>query len=323
MNRLAFLLVLLISLTYRAHSQDIAWYNTDSLLTDFSKNEKIAQILINAGAIYSHAGIDTANISLTAFKVAYLEKQMIDKRAIHIRHRHRYKNKKIISIVDYTKKSNAMRFATIDLSNKKMLFDTLVSQGSGKGDKKNDKYHTPVFFSNTENSETSSLGMIVTKKARQPENPCHFCKYTLTVKHKCTIILLGMEKGINDNVKRRDIVMHTTGSADLGSSAKNELGIDDLNYRMATNECKCYHTGDDGRIKGVAAYASACGLTENNGYIGQSNGCLVLPEDHHIEIMNTIKKKSLVFIYSNVIFDSTNYFKDSPVIRKIIKYAGK
>lgn len=317
-------LILFVSMSLATLSQEPTYYNTDSLLTVLSKNEKINQILIAAERIYSDAHIDTANISLNAFKIACLEKCLIDNRAIHIRHRHRYKNRKIISITDYTKKGNTMRFATIDLVNSKLLHDTLVSQGSGKNPKRNDKYHIPIFFSNTVNSELSSLGLIVTRKARQTDEACHLCKYAITQKHKDVIILEGMERGINDNVKKRDIVMHTTGSKDFSDPAsKEELNIRDENYRVDSGNCKCYHTGDDGTIKGIAAYASACGLTENNGYPGQSNGCLVLPEDHHIEIMETIKKKSLIFIYSNVIFDGTNYFEDSPIMKKIVRYANK
>lgn len=69
-------------------------------------------------------------------------------------------------------------------------------------------------------------------------------------------------------MKKRDIVMHTTGSADLGGEAKKALKIKDDNYRVAPGECKCYRTGDDGNPKGIAAYASAWGITENGGYMG-------------------------------------------------------
>jgi hypothetical protein len=320
----ALCLILLSATAFVAPAQQDSWYNTDSLLTILAKNDKIHQVLIAAEMIYNHTGLDTANISLAAFKVAYLEKRLIDQRAIRIKHRHRYRNKKIITVIDYTKKGNAMRFATIDLANQRLLYDSLVSQGSGKNDTRNDKFHVPVFFGNVVNSEVSSLGLMATKKARQTDNPCHLCKYAATVRHKDVIILEGLEKGINDNVKKRDIVIHTTGSKDFSDAAsKEELNINDPNYRVAENECKCYHTYDDGKVKGIAAYASACGLTENNGYIGQSNGCLVLPEDHHVEIMEKIKRKSLIFIYSNVISDGTNYFENSPIIKKIIRFATR
>ncbi len=322
MRRVCILMIFLTT-AYAAYCQQEHWYNTDSLLNALSKNTRINKILTEAGVIYASTGLNDSSISPIAFKVAYLEKRLIDQRRIHVRHRHLYKNRAIISIADYTKTGNQRRFATIDVVNGKLLFDTLLSQGSGKGALRNDKYKLPVYFSNTVNSELSSLGLIVTKRARQPENPCHYCKYAISQKHKCSVILVGMERRVNNNIRKRDIVIHTTGSAELGKSARKELGITDDNYRVAGTECTCYRTGDDGKVKGIAAYASACGISDNNGYMGQSNGCLVLPEDDHVAIMGTINKRSLIFIYSNVISEGTNYFKDSPLIRKIARYANK
>lgn len=319
-----FLLLIIIVLAIRcSYAQEYSRYNTDSLISVLAQNAKIHKILIDGRNLYDDIGLDTANISRTAFMLAYLEKRMIDHRRIHIRKRHWYKNKKILTVVDFTKQGNMRRFATIDIRHRKLLFDTLVSQGSGNGTKRNDKYKIPVFFSNTPNSEVSSLGMILTWRARQPENPCHFCKFALTNPHKCTIILQGLEPGINDNVKIRDIVMHTTGSIDPGTDGKEYLGIEDSNYRVNPSECKCYRTGDDGSVKRVGAYASACGLAENNDYIGQSNGCLVLPEDDHVAIMKTIRRRSLIFMYSDVVTDGYNYFRDSHIIAKICKYANR
>ncbi|MCD6013534.1 MAG: hypothetical protein K0Q79_3396 [Flavipsychrobacter sp.] len=319
----ALLLAILSIFTCQGFCQQVTWYNTDSLLADLSRNEKINQILLDASSICKEVQLDTANISLAAFKLAYLEKRMIDERKIRIKHRRWYRNKNIISIVDYTKKGNLSRFAILDLKNRKLLFDTLVSQGSGKQPTRNDKYHIPTYFSNTVNSEVSSLGMIVTQKARQTKTPCHLCKYAATQKHKDVIVLRGIEKGINDHVKKRDIVMHTTGSADLGVNTIKELGVRDANYTVKSSECKCYRTVDGGNVKGIAAYASTCGLAENGGYMGQSNGCLVLPEECHIGIMEVVKQKSLIFIYSNVETGDYSYFRDSPIILKILKYSKK
>ncbi len=180
MARVALLSLLLSLFTNLGFSQNVALYNTDSLLSSLSGNGQINRILHSAETIYKDTGIDTSNISLACFKVAYLQKQMIDERLIRIRHRRRYRNKRIITVVDYSKKGNRARFATIDLMNHKLLFDTLVSQGSGKSPAKNDKYLVPIYFSNVVNSEVSSLGLIATQKARQTHNPCHLCNYALS-----------------------------------------------------------------------------------------------------------------------------------------------
>lgn len=316
--RFVCLLITVFATAPPADGQNIGLYNTDSLINVLSKTEQTKDVIQRADEIYRHTSLDTANISFDAFRVAYLEKYLIDKRMVHIRHRHRYRNRRLLTIVDFTKKGNARRFAVVDIKSERLLFDTLVSQGSGKGEKRNNKFEVPKFFSNTINSELSSLGMLGTRKARQTENPCHLCKYAATRKHKDVIILEGLEKGINDNARKRDIVIHTTGSADL-RSAKG-LPTDDSNYKVVPSECKCYHTNDEGMLSRIACYASTCGLAENNGYIGQSNGCLVLPEEDHIEIMQVIRKKSLIFIYSNAISGNYSYFECSPVIKALLRH---
>lgn len=295
------------------------WYNTDSLLVRLSYSKTIKQVLTTAADIYVHAGIDTADISLQAFKIAYLEKWMVDKGKYHVNPQ-LYKKKNILTVVDYTRPSNARRFLTVDLKGRKILYDTLVAQGSGRGDYRNDKYCLPVYFSNRLNSECSSPGLIVTTRGTHPDNPCHLCKYTLSRKHDCVVVLEGLEKGINDNLLARDVVVHTTGSASFGAdSLRLMLGIKDTAYRVVPENCECCVSSLAGAVRSASIYACDCGIAENGGYIGQSNGCLVLPEEDHIDIMRTIKDGSLIFIYTNAIFGPNNYFVNSPIIKKAIK----
>lgn len=294
------------------------WYTTDSLLSRLSRNKQIKRELQIAGGIYTQAHIDTANISEQAFKIAFLEKWAVDKGIFRITGG-KYKKKQILSVVDYTKLSNARRFITIDLLHKKILYDTLVAQGSGRGERKNDKYCLPVYFSNEINSECSSPGLLVATKGTHPDNPCHLCKYTLAKKHDCVAVLEGLERNINDHILPRDVVVHTTGSLGFNNSVWKKLHITDTAYRVIPESCECCLSGPNGNIRGTSLYASDCGLAENGGYIGQSNGCLALPEEQHIGIIRAIKNGSLIFIYTNVIKDETNYFRDSPIIKKLIK----
>ena len=77
----------------------------------------------------------------------------------------------------------------IDLKNKKLLFHTLTAHGKNSGD---------VFarnFSNTPNSNQSSLGFYVTGN-------------TYHGKHGISLKLHGVESGINDKAEVRAIVMH-------------------------------------------------------------------------------------------------------------------
>lgn len=59
MRRLALLSLLLSLCTNMGFSQNVAWYNTDSLLSSLSGNGQINRILHTAETIYKDAGIDT------------------------------------------------------------------------------------------------------------------------------------------------------------------------------------------------------------------------------------------------------------------------
>jgi hypothetical protein len=309
----------------KLHAQQPATsYNTDSLLHRLSGNKRIKQILHTATIIYKQAHIDTTDISPEAFQVAYLQKKFADNGQIHLAGLARYKKKRILTVVDYTRPGNRQRMVTVDLVKHKVLHQALVTQGSGTGEYKNDKYCLPTTFSNELNSQCSSPGLVVATRGTHPDNPCHLCRFTLTRPHDCVVVLEGLEPGINDNLLARDVVIHTTGSLGFTTAAQRaKLHIGDPGYCVTPEKCTCYTTSPGGGIKGTDAYASVCGIAENGGYMGQSNGCLVLPEENHIAMMQTVKNGSLIFIYTNAVTESTNYFRDSPIMKKIVKLAAR
>lgn len=98
-------------------------------------------------------------------------------------------NDRIISIVDFSKASNLKRLFVIDLKNYKVLFNTYVAHGvnSGKDFARQ--------FSNVVESNQSSLGFYRTAE-------------TYAGKHGYSLHLQGVERGINDNAYKRDIVIH-------------------------------------------------------------------------------------------------------------------
>lgn len=98
-------------------------------------------------------------------------------------------NNNIISIIDFTKPSFQKRLFIIDLKNYKVLFNTYVAHGMNSG------AAFASHFSNVPESNQSSLGFYVTSA-------------TYEGKHGYSLHLEGVEKGINDNANRRDIVMH-------------------------------------------------------------------------------------------------------------------
>jgi len=101
----------------------------------------------------------------------------------------RIANENIISIVDFSKPSSKKRLFIIDLKNCKILFNTYVAHGVNSGKE------FARQFSNIPESNQSSLGFYKTAD-------------TYIGKHGYSLHLFGVEKGINDNVYKRDIVIH-------------------------------------------------------------------------------------------------------------------
>jgi hypothetical protein len=99
------------------------------------------------------------------------------------------KRKNIITIIDYTKSSNEKRLFIIDLKKEKIIFDTYVSHGMNTGGE------YAVNFSNRINSKQSSVGFFETSNTYMGING-----YSMR--------LDGLEKGINDKARVRNIVFH-------------------------------------------------------------------------------------------------------------------
>jgi hypothetical protein len=104
--------------------------------------------------------------------------------------------KQMLTIIDYSKPSNERRLWVVDLKSNKVLFNTWVAHGKNSGKL------LPTSFSNDPGSLKSSLGVFVT--TRDPYMGDN--GYSLR--------LQGLERGINDNAYRRDIVVHGAWYAD-------------------------------------------------------------------------------------------------------------
>ena len=99
------------------------------------------------------------------------------------------KRKEILTVIDFTKPSTEERMFVLDMKNKKLLHKTVVSHGRNSGE----NYATS--FSNKVGSYQSSLGFYLTENTYQGKNG-----YSL--------VLDGLEKGVNDRARERAIVMH-------------------------------------------------------------------------------------------------------------------
>jgi hypothetical protein len=99
-------------------------------------------------------------------------------------------NPDIVTIIDYSQSSNQKRLYVIDLKNNKLLFNTYVAHGRRTGEE------FAKTFSNCGGSYQSSLGFYVTQ---QPVMGAHT---------GFALALDGVEKGFNDNARKRAIIMH-------------------------------------------------------------------------------------------------------------------
>ena len=105
------------------------------------------------------------------------------------------RKREVLTLIDFSRPSTAKRLFVFDMRERKELFSSVVSHGKNSGD----NYATS--FSNECGSYKSSLGFYLTESTYQGKNG-----YSL--------ILNGLEKGINDRARERAIVMHGAAYAD-------------------------------------------------------------------------------------------------------------
>ena len=119
--------------------------------------------------------------------------------------------KDVITIVDFSKPSVEKRLFAIDLINDTLLIKSYVSHGEGSGEK------YAIKFSNTHGSHQSTLGFYVTEKSYRGGNG-----YSMVVD--------GIEWGINEQVQWRGIVVH-------GADYADPVIIDSLGYLGMSEGC--------------------------------------------------------------------------------------
>ncbi len=98
-------------------------------------------------------------------------------------------NQRYLTIADFSKPSSEKRLFIIDINKMELVLQTLVAHGRNSG---------TLFakaFSNKNESYQSSLGFYITGDIYRG-------------KHGMSLQLSGIESGINDNAKKRAIVMH-------------------------------------------------------------------------------------------------------------------
>jgi hypothetical protein len=111
--------------------------------------------------------------------------------------------KSVVTIVDYTIPSTEPRLWVVDINKKTVIYHTHVAHGLGNGG------NIPERFSDRPGSKQASLGVFVTGQTYQGG-------------HGLSLVLHGLEKGINGNAERRRIVVH--GASYVNPSISEELG---------------------------------------------------------------------------------------------------
>ncbi len=140
---------------------------------------KLAKVVLedNEKRLYEEIGLN-GKLNYDVFKTALNGYNKIDGR-----------KKELLTIIDYSKPSTEKRFFVIDMDKKELLVYSHVSHGKNSGG------NIATSFSNKVSSNKSSLGFFLTENTYMGGNG-----YSL--------VLNGLEKGINDKAKDRYIVIH-------------------------------------------------------------------------------------------------------------------
>lgn len=140
--------------------------------------------------IYNGLNLKARGLSEAVFQMAL-------RGYFHLMEQGKIANDSILTIIDFSKPSTEKRLFVVDVRNMEVLFQTYVAHGMNSGTLYARK------FSNVPRSNMSSPGFYLTSGTYMGQNG-----YSLRLE--------GLEKGINDNARRRAIVMHGADYASTG-----------------------------------------------------------------------------------------------------------
>lgn len=132
--------------------------------------------------LHAYMGLEKYGLSLEVFKYAMTG-------YLALKQEGKVSDKDLLTIIDFSKPSTKKRFITLDLKHFTIKFHTYVSHGKNTGE------NLATSFSNVLHSNQSSLGFYVTGE-------------TYVGSKGYSLKLDGMEKGYNDKVRERAVVIH-------------------------------------------------------------------------------------------------------------------
>ena len=115
------------------------------------------------------------------------------------------KKREVLTLIDFSKPSTEERLYVFDMKHRRMLYSSVVSHGKNSGE------NYARSFSNKVGSYKSSLGFYLTSSTYQGKNG-----YSL--------LLDGLEKGVNDRARERAIVVHGASYANPSVAKGGRLG---------------------------------------------------------------------------------------------------
>ncbi|ELR69669.1 hypothetical protein C900_04894 [Fulvivirga imtechensis AK7] len=182
---------------------------------------------------------------------------------LNLKKQNKLSNSKYLTLIDFRLSSNKKRMWVIDIKQNKVVYHSLVAHGRNTGNE------FAKVFSNTPNSNSSSLGFYLTAE-------------TYYGKHGLSLRLDGMEPGFNNNARKRAVVMHSADYVDKSyTEAYGRIGrsfgcpsipIDghkELIGKLANNSCLfIYYPDKEYLQKSVLANeANAYEMLESSNYL--------------------------------------------------------
>ena len=132
--------------------------------------------------LYTVIGLSTYDLSYEVFRYGMIGFYSLKQEG-------KLGDKNLLTIIDFTKPSTLKRFYTIDLDHFEVKYHTYVSHGKNTGENLAQRFSNEVY------SNQSSLGFYVTAE-------------TYIGSKGYSLKLDGTEKGYNDNMRERAVVMH-------------------------------------------------------------------------------------------------------------------
>jgi hypothetical protein len=147
-----------------------------------AKRAEMRMVVATATAIYADMDLEDSGLSRQAFQNAWIGYYKLKKKGL-------LKKTNVLTICDFSQSSSNQRMYVIDVHNHRVLYRTYVAHGINSGE----EYANS--FSNKMESCKSSLGFYITSGTYTGANG-----YSLRIE--------GVDKGFNDNARKRAIVIH-------------------------------------------------------------------------------------------------------------------